>query len=45
VLAAFGDDKRAEVDETLEMLTGNLEKIAASPVDTRLRRRRGNCPP
>jgi len=27
VLAAFGDDKRAEVDETIELLTGNLEKI------------------
>jgi signal transduction histidine kinase len=28
VLAAFGEDKRAEVDETIEMITGNLEKIA-----------------
>jgi PAS domain S-box-containing protein len=28
VLAAFGDDKRAEVDETIELLTGNLERIA-----------------
>jgi two-component system, NtrC family, sensor kinase len=28
VIAAFGEDKRAEVDETIQMLTGNLEKIA-----------------
>jgi two-component system NtrC family sensor kinase len=28
VLATFGDDKRAEVAETIDMLTGNLEKIA-----------------
>jgi GAF domain-containing protein len=27
-VAALGDDKRAEVDETMVMLTGNLEKIA-----------------
>jgi GAF domain-containing protein len=27
-IAAFGGDKRAEVDETMVMLTGNLEKIA-----------------
>ena len=27
-LAALDEDKRAEVDETIEMLTGNLEKIA-----------------
>jgi signal transduction histidine kinase len=27
-VAALGEDKRAEVDETIEMLTGNLEKIA-----------------
>jgi PAS domain S-box-containing protein len=27
-IAAFGGDKRADVDETIEMLTGNLEKIA-----------------
>jgi two-component system NtrC family sensor kinase len=27
-LATFGDDKRAEVTETIDMLTGNLEKIA-----------------
>ena len=27
-IAALGDDKRAEIDETIEMLTGNLEKIA-----------------
>ncbi len=27
-LAALDDDRRAEVDETIEMLTGNLEKIA-----------------
>jgi two-component system NtrC family sensor kinase len=27
-IAALGDDKRAEVDETIQMLTGNLEKIA-----------------
>ncbi|HEV2334857.1 MAG TPA: GAF domain-containing protein [Stellaceae bacterium] len=26
--AALGEDERAEVDETIEMLTGNLEKIA-----------------
>ena len=26
--AALGEDKRAEVDETIQMLTGNLEKIA-----------------
>jgi two-component system, NtrC family, sensor kinase len=26
--AALGDEKRAEVDETITMLTGNLEKIA-----------------
>jgi PAS domain S-box-containing protein len=26
-VAALGKDKRAEVDETIEMLTGNLEKI------------------
>ena len=25
---ALGDEKRAEIDETIEMLTGNLEKIA-----------------
>jgi signal transduction histidine kinase len=28
VVAALGNDKRAEVDETMVMLTGNLEKIA-----------------
>ena len=28
VVAALSADKRAEVDETIEMLTGNLEKIA-----------------
>jgi two-component system NtrC family sensor kinase len=28
VLAALDDEKRAEIDETMEMLTGNLEKIA-----------------
>ena len=28
VLRALDEDKRAEVDETIEMLTGNLEKIA-----------------
>ena len=27
-VAALGEDKRAEVDETIGMLTGNLEKIA-----------------
>jgi signal transduction histidine kinase len=27
-ITALGADKRAEVDETIEMLTGNLEKIA-----------------
>jgi two-component system, NtrC family, sensor kinase len=27
-VAALGQDKRAEVDETIELLTGNLEKIA-----------------
>jgi two-component system, NtrC family, sensor kinase len=27
-VAALGEDKRAEVDETIQMLTGNLEKIA-----------------
>jgi two-component system, NtrC family, sensor kinase len=27
-IAALGEDKRAEVDETIELLTGNLEKIA-----------------
>jgi two-component system, NtrC family, sensor kinase len=27
-VAALGEDQRAEVDETMEMLTGNLEKIA-----------------
>jgi GAF domain-containing protein len=27
-VAALGKDKRAEVDETIELLTGNLEKIA-----------------
>jgi hypothetical protein len=27
-VAALGDDKRVEVDETIQMLTGNLEKIA-----------------
>ena len=27
-IAALGEDKRAEIDETIEMLTGNLEKIA-----------------
>jgi PAS domain S-box-containing protein len=27
-VAALGENKRAEVDETIEMLTGNLEKIA-----------------
>ena len=27
-IASLGKDKRAEVDETIEMLTGNLEKIA-----------------
>jgi len=27
-VAALGDDKRAEVDETIEMLSSNLEKIA-----------------
>ena len=27
-LATLDDDKRAEIDETIEMLTGNLEKIA-----------------
>jgi signal transduction histidine kinase len=27
-IAALGADKRAEVDETIELLTGNLEKIA-----------------
>jgi PAS domain-containing protein len=27
-ITALDDDKRAEVDETIEMLTGNLEKIA-----------------
>ena len=28
VITALDDDKRAEIDETIEMLTGNLEKIA-----------------
>jgi two-component system NtrC family sensor kinase len=27
-ISALGEDKRAEVNETIEMLTGNLEKIA-----------------
>ena len=27
-IAALGEDKRAEVDETIHLLTGNLEKIA-----------------
>jgi signal transduction histidine kinase len=27
-VATLGEDKRAEVDETIELLTGNLEKIA-----------------
>jgi signal transduction histidine kinase len=27
-ITALGDDKRAEIDETIQMLTGNLEKIA-----------------
>jgi two-component system, NtrC family, sensor kinase len=27
-VAALGDDKRADIEETIEMLTGNLEKIA-----------------
>jgi PAS domain S-box-containing protein len=27
-ITALGDEKRAEIDETIEMLTGNLEKIA-----------------
>jgi signal transduction histidine kinase len=27
-IAALGEEKRAEVDETIQMLTGNLEKIA-----------------
>src|SRR5437764_8168645 len=27
-IAALSDDKRADIDETVEMLTGNLEKIA-----------------
>ena len=27
-IAALGEDMRAEIDETIEMLTGNLEKIA-----------------
>jgi signal transduction histidine kinase len=27
-IVALGDDKRTEIDETIEMLTGNLEKIA-----------------
>jgi signal transduction histidine kinase len=27
-LAALGEDERTEIDETIEMLTGNLEKIA-----------------
>ena len=27
-IAALDEDKRAEIDETIEMLTGNLEKIA-----------------
>jgi signal transduction histidine kinase len=27
-IATLGDDARAEIDETVEMLTGNLEKIA-----------------
>jgi two-component system NtrC family sensor kinase len=27
-IVALGDDKRAEIDETIEMLTGNLNKIA-----------------
>jgi PAS domain S-box-containing protein len=28
VITALDDDKRAEIDETIDMLTGNLEKIA-----------------
>src|SRR5205823_6007215 len=28
-VAALGDDQRAQMDETIELLTGNLEKIAA----------------
>jgi two-component system, NtrC family, sensor kinase len=28
VITALGEDKRTEIDETIEMLTGNLEKIA-----------------
>jgi len=28
VISALDDEKRAEIDETIEMLTGNLEKIA-----------------
>jgi two-component system, NtrC family, sensor kinase len=27
-IATLGDDKRTEIDETIEMLTGNLDKIA-----------------
>ena len=27
-ITALDEDKRAEIDETIEMLTGNLEKIA-----------------
>src|SRR5437764_3403971 len=27
-ISALGDDKRAEIDETMDLLTGNLEKIA-----------------
>jgi signal transduction histidine kinase len=27
-IASLGDEKRSEIDETIEMLTGNLEKIA-----------------
>jgi hypothetical protein len=27
-IEALGDDKRAEIDETIEMLTGNLDKTA-----------------
>jgi PAS domain S-box-containing protein len=27
-ITALGDEKRAEIDETIEMLTGNLDKIA-----------------
>jgi C4-dicarboxylate-specific signal transduction histidine kinase len=27
-VGALGDDKRAEIDDTMDMLTSNLEKIA-----------------